>query len=322
MHAAADARPAATGRSAAGAVIELSHVTKTYAPRLGPSARALDDVSIRVAAGEIAGLSGPAGAGKTTLLSMILGHERPNSGSVRIDGIEPRRYVESEGVAYLPQRVGIPGRWRVSDALTRLAMLAGVPAADTTARVNAVIDELALADYRRARVRVLTRDVRKRLGIAQAILANRRVVIFDEPLDGLEPLTLDRFHDLIIRLRAADRAILIASRDTAELQRLADRVSLIDRGRIRRVGAPRPPTPVDVEAVYHIVVQRGAEHVIAVFPSAISLGKATFAVRVMGLGPLNMGLRELLERGVLLASVAPAHMPVELQPFALNEASL
>jgi ABC-2 type transport system ATP-binding protein len=321
MHAAADARPAAPGRSAAGAVIELSHVTKTYAPRLGPSARALDDVSVRVAAGEIAGLSGPAGAGKTTLLSMILGYERPNSGTVRIDGIEPRRYVEAEGVAYVPQRVGIPGRWRVSDALTRLAMLSGVPAADTPARVSAVVDELGLGEYRRSRVRALTRDVRKRVGIAQAMLADRRVVIFDEPLDGLEPLALDRFHDLIIRLRAADRAILIASRDTAELQRLADRVTLIDRGRIRRIGASRPPTPAEAEAVYHITVQRGAEHVLAVFPSAISLGRATYAVRVMGLGPLNMGLRELLERGVLLASVAPAHVPVETQPFALNEVS-
>jgi|SRR5688572_28973041 len=320
MHAAADARAAATGRSAAGAVIELSHVTKTYAPRLGPSARALDDVSIRVAAGEIAGLSGPAGAGKTTVLSMILGYERPSSGSVRIDGVEPRRYVESVGVAYLPQRVGIPGRWRVSSALTRLAILSGIPAADTNARVNDVIDELALAEFRRSRVRALSRDVRKRVGIAQAILADRRVVIFDEPLDGLEPLTLDRFHDLIIRLRAAGRAILIASRDTAELQRLADRVTLIDRGRIRRVGAARPPTPVDLEAVYHITVQRGAEHVLAVFPSAISLGKATYAVRVTGLGPLNMGLRELLERGVWLASVAPAHVPVETHAFAMNEA--
>lgn len=303
-------------------MIELSHVTKTYAPRLGPSARALDDVSIRVAAGEIAGLSGPAGAGKTTLLSTILGYERPNSGSVRIDGIEPRRYVESEGVGYVPQRVGIPGRWRVANALTRLAILGGVAPADTSARVDAVIDELGLGDVRRSRVRALTRDARKRVGIAQAILAERRVVIFDEPLDGLEPLTLDRFHDLIIRLRAPDRAILIASRDTAELQRLVDRVTLIDRGRIRRTGASRPVTPVDVETVYHITVHRGAEHVLAVFPSAISLGKATYAVRVMGLGPLNMGLRELLERGVLLASVAPAHVPVEAQPFALNEVSL
>lgn len=300
-------------------MIELSHVTKTYAPRLGPSARAVDDVSLRVGAGEIAGLSGPAGAGKSTLISMVLGFERPSSGTVRIDGIEPRRFVEGEGIAFAPQRVGVPGRWRVADALTRLAVLSGVPAPDVGRRVDAVMEELGLGEFRRMRVRALTRDARKRVGIAQAILAERRAIILDEPLDGLEPFTLDRLEDLIIRLRAANRAILIASRDAAELQRIADRVTLIDRGRVRRPGASRPATPADVEAVYHISVHRGAEHVMAIFPSAIFLGRGTYAVRVMGLGPLNMGLRELLERGVLIASVAPARVPVEAQPFSMDE---
>jgi len=319
VHTAADAPPAVARGGGAGAVIELSHVTKTYAPRLGPSARAVDDVSIRVGAGEIAGISGPSGAGKSTLLSMVLGFERPTSGSVRIDGTEPRRFAQREGIAFLPQRLGIPGRWRVSDALTRLAMLSGVPAAVTRGRVEAVIEELALGEHRRTRVRRLARDTRQRLGLAQAILADRRVVVLDEPLEGLEPLTLDRLHALLIRLRAADRAILIASRDTAELQRIADRVTLIDRGRVRRNGLARPPTPVDVEAVYHLVVHRGAEHVLAVFPSAISVGRGTYAVRVSGLGPLNLGLRELLERGALLASVSPAYWPAEAPGFALNE---
>jgi ABC-type multidrug transport system ATPase subunit len=300
-------------------VIELSHVTKTYAPRLGPSARAVDDVSLRVGAGEIAGLSGPAGAGKSTLISMILGFERPSSGTVRIDGIEPRRFVEREGVAFVPQRVGVPGRWRVADALRRLAILSGVPVPDVPRQVDAAIEELGLEELRRIRLRALSRDARTRVGIAQAILTERRVVILDEPLDGVEPLTLDRLQDLIVRLRAANRAILIASRDTVELQRIVDRVTLIDRGRVRRAGASRPATPADVEAVYHISVHRGGEQVIAVFPSAISLGRGTYAVRVMGLGPLNLGLRELLERGVLLASVAPAHVPVEAQAFSMGE---
>ena len=319
MHTVADAPPAVAWGAGAGAVIELSHVTKTYAPRLGPSARVLDDVSIRVAAGEIAGIAGPSGAGKSTLLSMVLGFGHPTSGTVRIDGTEPRRFVQREGIAYLPQRLGIPGRWRVADALTRLAMLSGVPAGETRGRVDAAIDEMALGDYHRLRVRRLSRDARKRLGIAQAILADRRVVVLDEPLEGLEPLTLDRLQALLIRLRAADRAVLIASRDVAELQRIADRVTLLDRGRVRRSGPVRPVTPVDVEIVYHITVHRGAEHVLAVFPSAISLGRGTYAVRVSGLGLLNMGLRELLERGALLASVTPAHASVEVSGFALNE---
>jgi len=301
-------------------VIELSHVSKAFAPKAGAAARALDDVSFRVGAGEVAGISGPAGAGKSTLLALVAGQLRPTSGSVLIDGIEPRRFVEREGIGYLPQPLTLPRRWRVADALTRLAMLSGVRAAYTRQRVDAAMRELGLYDDRRTRIKSLGRDAHVRLGLAQAILADRRVIVLDEPLEGMSAESLDRLRELIVRSRAFDRAILIASRDTAELQRITDRVTLIDRGRTRRVGAARPPTPADVEAVFHLVLYQGSEHVLAVFPTAISLGRSTYAVRVSGFGALNRGLRELLDRGALLASVTPPHAPVDANVLgALNE---
>jgi ABC-2 type transport system ATP-binding protein len=303
-------------------VIELSHVSKTFAARSASPTRALDDVSFRVAAGEVAGISGPAGAGKSTLLAIVAGQLRPSSGSVRIDGIEPRRFVEREGIAYLPQPLALPGRWRVSDALTRLAVLSGVRPTYTKHRVEAVMRELGLYDDRRVRVRSLKGDARLRLGLAQAIVADHRVIVLDEPLDGMRAESLERLRELIVRLRAFDRAILIASRDTAELQRIADRVTLIDHGRTRRVGVPRPATPADVEAVFHITLHHGGEHVLAVFPTAISLGRSTYAVRVSGFAALNRGLRELLDRGALLASVTPAHAAVDASALALNEVGM
>ena len=300
-------------------MIELSHVSKAYAPRFGRLARALDDVSLRVAAGEVAGISGPAGAGKTALLSLVLGHAHPTSGSVRVDGIEPRRFVEREGIGYLPQRFALPPGWRVSDALTRLAILSGVRAADTRERVDHVLRDLRLDDERRTRIKALSPDARVRVGLAQAILADRRVIVLDEPLDALGADSQEILRDLIVRLRAFDRAILIASRDAAELQRIADRVTLLDHGRVRRVGASRPATPANVETVFHVVVHHGAEYVLAVFPAAISLGRATYAVRTT-LPALNRGLRELLDRGALLAAVTPAHASTEVNVVpALDE---
>lgn len=319
MSTASDAGPAGAGGSVAGAVIELSHVSKTFASRSASPARALDDVSFRVAAGEVGGISGPAGAGKSTLLAIAAGQLRPSSGSVRIDGIEPRRFVEREGIAYMPQPLALPGGWRVADALTRLAVLSGVRPTYTKHRVEAAMRELGLYDDRRRRVRSLKGDARLRLGLAQAIVADHRVIILDEPLDGMGPESLDRLRELIVRLRAFDRAILIASRDTAELQRLTDRVTLIDRGRTRRPGTPRRTTPADVEGVFHITLHHGGEHVLAVFPNAISLGRSTYAVRVAGFGPLNHGLRELLDRGALLAAVTPAHAAVDTNALAVNE---
>ena len=271
-------------------MIELSHVSKAYAPTLGRSARALDDVSLRVAAGEVAGIAGPTGAGKTALLSLVLGHARPTSGSVRVDGIEPRRFVEREGIGYLPQRFALPPWWRVADVLTRLAILSGVRAGDTRERIDHVLRELGLGAERRTRIKALSPDARVRVGLAQAILADRRVIVLDEPLDGLGGESQELFRDLIVRLRAFDRAILVASRDAAELQRITDRVTTLDRGRVRRAGAT---------------------HVLQVFPTAISLGRGTYAVRAT-LAALNRGLRDLLDRGALLAAVTPAHVGAEV----------
>jgi ABC-type multidrug transport system ATPase subunit len=300
-------------------VIELSHVSKTFASRSASPARALDDVSFRVAAGEVGGISGPAGSGKSTLLAIVAGQLRPSNGSVRIDGIEPRRFIEREGIAYLPQPLALPGSWRVSDALTRLAVLSGVRPTYTKHRVEAAMRELGLYDDRRRRVRALKGDARVRLGLAQTIVADYRVIVLDEPLEGMSAESLDRLRELVVRLRAFDRAILIASRDTAELQRITDRVTLIDRGRTRRPGAPRRATPTDVEGVFHITLHHGGEHVLAVFPTAISLGRSTYAVRVTGFAALNRGLRELLDRGALLAAVTPAHEAVDASALALNE---
>jgi len=300
-------------------VIELSHVSKTYAPTFGRSARALDDVSIRVAAGEVAGISGPAGSGKSTLLSLVLGHERPTSGTLRIDGMDPRRFVEREGIAYQPQRLGVPRRWRVVDALTRLAMLAGVRASETRARVDSAIRDLGLVEERRRRVKSLSQDARVRFGLAPALLADRRVIVLDEPLDGLSTESLELLRGLVVRLRAFDRAILIASRDTAELQRITDRVTFIDRGRIRRIGAQRPVTPANVETVFQLTIHHGGEHVVAVFPTSISLGRGTYSVRV-SVAALNRGLRDLIDRGVLLTSVAPVNATIEPVPTPAMDA--
>jgi ABC-2 type transport system ATP-binding protein len=270
----------------------------------------LDDVSFRVAAGEVAGLSGPASGGKTSLLALIVALEHPTSGSVLIDGLSPRRFVEREGIAYAPQKLTLPSRWRVESALTRLAALSGVRATATGERVRSVIKQLALEDDRRTRLKSLSRDALIRFGIAQAILSDRRVIVLDEPLDGLGAASLDLLRDLLVQLRAFDRAIVIASRDTAELQRMSDRVTIVDRGRVRRLGAPRPQTPANVDTVFTLVVHHGGEHVTGVFPNAISLGRGSYTVRV-SIAVLNRGLRDLIDRGALVVSVSPVQVAAD-----------
>jgi ABC-2 type transport system ATP-binding protein len=185
-----------------------------------------------------------------------------------------------------------------------------VRATATGERVRSVIKQLALEDDRRTRLKSLSRDALIRFGIAQAILSDRRVIVLDEPLDGLGAASLDLLRDLLVHLRAFDRAIIIASRDTAELQRMSDRVTIVDRGRVRRLGAPRPQTPANVDTVFTLVVHHGGEHVTGVFPNAISLGRGSYTVRV-SIAVLNRGLRDLIDRGALVVSVSPVQVAAD-----------
>ena len=98
--------------------------------------QAVDGVSLEVGAGEVLGIAGPNGAGKSTILAMLLGLVRPTAGTLRIDGMTPRAYVERYGVSYLPELIALPTYWTAQHALRRLAVLAGIPGSRVNAEVR------------------------------------------------------------------------------------------------------------------------------------------------------------------------------------------
>jgi ABC-2 type transport system ATP-binding protein len=258
------------------------------------------------------GIAGPNGAGKSTLINLTLGFLAPSEGEVRIDGMPPRRYVERNGIGYLSELVAINPRWRAELALARYAVLAGIPAGDVARRVSAVIEELGLGPHREKSVRALSKGNLQRLGLAQALLREERILVLDEPTHGLDPVWTQRFREIVVALRRSDRTILIASHNLDELQRLADRVAILDRGRLQRVVAPGVEAPAG-PAAYRIVLASGADMVPAVFPGATALGRGEFELRELDLAALNRGLAELVARGALVASVVPTRSALERQ---------
>jgi ABC-type multidrug transport system ATPase subunit len=141
------------------------------------------------------------------------------------------------------------------------------------------------------------------------------VVVLDEPTHGLDPVWTQRFRDVVTALRREDRVILIASHNLDELSRLADRVGIIDRGRLQRVvdvrtGAERT---VGEATSYRVTIARGAELVALVFPAARPMGRGEFALEGLTLDAVNAGLAELLARGALVRAVYPAHTMLEQQ---------
>jgi ABC-type multidrug transport system ATPase subunit len=192
-------------------------------------------------------------------------------GTIRIAGLDPRRYVEAHGISYLSELVSIQPAWRTVETLKRYALLAGVPARIRDARVEHVIEWMGLGEHRTKRVKQLSKGNLQRLGLAQALLTEERVVVLDEPTHGLDPVWTQRFRDVVASLRREDRIILIASHNLDELARLADRVAIIDHGRLQRVvevrGTAEPAA--GERAPYRVVMARGAERLPAVFPAAV-----------------------------------------------------
>lgn len=272
--------------------------------------RAVANVSLEIAAGEVLGVAGPNGAGKSTLLALLLGFIRPTEGSLAIAGLAPRAYVERFGVSYLPELMALPVAWTVESALSRLAILAGVPGDRVAANVDRVIEALAIGEHRTKRLKALSKGNFQRVGIAQALLRDDDVVVFDEPTHGLDPVWTQRFRDIVQGLRRPSRTIIIASHNLDELERLADRVAIIDNGQIQRVVSVSGSAVAGAMA-YRLRVSANADAVLAAFTGATAGANDEVDLPALDLVALNAGLAAAIAGGALVSAVVPRESALE-----------
>jgi ABC-2 type transport system ATP-binding protein len=282
-------------------MIRFEQVTKRYG-RGRPAA--LRDVSLHVPAGSIWAVVGPNGAGKSTLLALALGFIRPSSGSVSLAELAPRDYLRDEGAGYLPERFSLPRAWRAGDALRMLARLDGGAAADIE-RASAL---LGLGPHAGQRAGELSRGLLQRVGLAQALLARRALIVLDEPTEGLDPVWRIRLRDVVAGLRAEGRTILMASHDLGEVERIADRAVLLEGGRVREI----LDTRTDAAATaYRIRLAAASARVTEVFPDAVATGDAVYEVAVAGPVELSERVGALISLGGVITAVEPLRRPLE-----------
>jgi ABC-2 type transport system ATP-binding protein len=209
--------------------IAVEHFGRTYGSV--NAFRAVDDLSFEVAAGEIVGLCGPNGAGKTTTLRSLAGILQPTTGRIRVDGFDlATSPIEAKRrLAFMPDEPHLFEYLTVEEHLRLVARLYGVE--DFERRAAALIDELELKGKERSLPVELSRGMRQKVVIACGLVRQASVLLFDEPLTGLDPLGIRRMRETIVARGRAGAAILVSSHLLHLVEEICTRVIIMDRGR-------------------------------------------------------------------------------------------
>lgn len=210
-------------------MIEVANLTKSYG-----EIKALDDVSFNVAAGEVVGLLGPNGAGKSTTIKILTGYLQPDDGIVKIDNLDVltrTREVQAR-IGYLPENAPLYPELTVQTYLRMIADLREIPREDQQARLSEAIYATGLADRLTQPIAQLSKGFRQRVGLAQAILHQPKLLILDEPTVGLDPTQIVEIRYLIRRL-ALNSTILFSSHILSEVEAVCDRVIIVMNGELK-----------------------------------------------------------------------------------------
>lgn len=233
--------------------LKLTELTKSFG-----SVNAVDHVSYTLGRG-VYGLLGVNGAGKTTLMRMLTTLVKPTSGAITLDGKDifelDRSYRNLLG--YLPQEFGVYPEFTVEDYLLYIASIKGLRPAAAKERVKALLQQVGLTKARSKKMKTLSGGMKRRAGIAQAMLNDPKILILDEPTAGLDPNERIRFRNLISEL-ASDRIVLLSTHIVSDIESIADEILLMKDGTITTSGTAEDLIASMPEDVWSITVPREA----------------------------------------------------------------
>ncbi|HLU46513.1 MAG TPA: ATP-binding cassette domain-containing protein [Planctomycetota bacterium] len=221
------------GLETAAPVVEVIELSKSYGP-----VRALDRVTFDVREGQIVGFLGPNGAGKSTTLRILAGFLPGDSGIVRVAGHDVREdslAVRSE-IGYLPEGVPLYPDMRVIEYLRYRARLKGIPRSKRKRQIDASLEAADVTDVRRRIIGTLSRGYRQRIGLADALLSEPKVLILDEPTVGLDPEQVRHFRE-VLRAVGQERTVFLSTHILQEVEIVCSHVVIIHRGRIAARGS-------------------------------------------------------------------------------------
>jgi ABC-2 type transport system ATP-binding protein len=215
-------------------IIQAEELTKKYGTQV-----AVNHLTLQIQEGEVFGFLGPNGAGKTTTLLMFLGLTEPTSGKVRIIGFDPTREPlrVKEKVGYLPENVGFYDDMDARQNLRFIARLNRIPDKVSAKKIDGLLEEVGLFEEAKKKVGTYSKGMRQRLGIAEVLIKDPKLIFLDEPTIGLDPDGTNRMLDLIHSLsREKNITIFLSSHLLDQVQRICDRVGIMIKGNLVAIG--------------------------------------------------------------------------------------
>ncbi|MBB83691.1 MAG: hypothetical protein CL931_07765 [Deltaproteobacteria bacterium] len=289
-------------------IVRVRGIVKDFRPGFGlRRKRVLHGVTFDVQDNEIFGFVGPNGAGKTTTLKVLMGLIRPTEGRARVLGHDVGESEFRHRIGFLPENPYFYPFLTAREILDFYARLSGVPASDRAQRVDRLLGLVNLGHAMDTRLRTFSKGMLQRVGIAQALIHDPKVVFLDEPMSGLDPLGRVEIRDLILSLRSEGKTVFMNTYILPDVESICDRVAIIVKGRIRHQGQIEDFLPTD---------RRETDVLISSLPpeTAEELGER-FDLEMRGLGErLELRVGEKDVSGVLDAVIRVGAEVVSVTP--------
>ncbi|MER3524058.1 MAG: ABC transporter ATP-binding protein [Ignavibacteria bacterium] len=300
----------------------LTHsLTKIYKDAFNrhPSVTALRDVSLEVRQGEIFGLLGPNGAGKTTFVKILLGFVRQSAGRAMLLGVPLPNVEVRTRIGYLPEAHRYPSYLTPVEVLMLFGGLSKMPRAAIASRISTLLPLVGLEQWKGMKVRRFSKGMLQRLGLAQALINDPPLLFLDEPTDGVDPVGRKEVRDLLVRLKHEGKTIFLNSHLLSEVEMISDRVAILDKGTILKVGTveelTRRSNLYDIGVAGE--VPEAFHHEAAANVLAFRMNGNVMTAEVKDVQELNRFVDTLRKHGVLITYLAQRKSSLEESFLAL-----
>jgi ABC-2 type transport system ATP-binding protein len=218
-------------------IVETRNLSKVYRDFWGrQKVRALKALDLEIRQGEIFGLLGPNGSGKTTTIKLLLGLLFPTSGKALVFGRDATDVSKNERLGYLPEESYLYRFLNAEETLDFYGRLFDMPASVRKKRAAELIDLVGLGPAKRRQLKEYSKGMARRLGLAQALINDPELILLDEPTSGLDPIGTREMKDLILRLKAQGKTVLMSSHLLADVQDVCDRIAILHQGELKELG--------------------------------------------------------------------------------------